>query len=180
MAGVGIALRDQAYEIADIPLLDLMNALGAPVGNNVAPQETGYSSTSPDLRNVFANERLDQIIHAVDDHAAAGLFFLFCPIATIEPSRKDLLRLGLGHRQGDASIRPDGIFAQPGAGARKPIHHQKHLAAFRRHFHAEARQTGVPVNRIFFEDGKIVDRRLGQANTRNRLLPLSATSTSNR
>ena len=70
MAGVGVALRNQAYEIADIPLLDLMNALGAPVGNDVAPQETGYSSTGPDLRNVFANERLDQIIHAVDDHAA--------------------------------------------------------------------------------------------------------------
>src|SRR6478735_8311387 len=75
MAGVGVALRNQAYEIADIPLLDLMNALGAPIGNDVAPQETGYSSTGPDLRNVFANERLDQIIHAVDDHAAAGLFF---------------------------------------------------------------------------------------------------------
>jgi hypothetical protein len=95
MAGVGVALRNQAYEIADIPLLDLMNALGAPVGNNVAPQQTGYSPTGPDLRNVFANERLDQIIHAVDDHAAAGLFFLFCRIAAIEPSRKDLLRWAL-------------------------------------------------------------------------------------
>src|SRR5579859_1698601 len=79
MAGVGVALRNQAYEIADIPLLDLMNALGAPIGSDVAPQETGYSSTGPDLRNVFANERLDQIIHAVDDHAAAGLLFLFWP-----------------------------------------------------------------------------------------------------
>ena len=40
MAGVGVALRNQTYEIADIPFLDLMDALGAPVGNNVAPQET--------------------------------------------------------------------------------------------------------------------------------------------
>src|SRR6185437_1655690 len=105
MAGVSVALRNQTYDIAYIPFLDLMNALGTPIGNNVAPQEAGYSSTGPDLRNVFANERLDQIIHAVDHHAAAGLFFLFCRIAAIEPSRKDLLRLGPGHRQGDPSIR---------------------------------------------------------------------------
>jgi hypothetical protein len=175
MAGMGVALRDQADEIAHIPLLDLMNALGAPVGNDVASQETRYSSTGPNLRNVFANERLDQIIDAVDDHAAAGLFFLFCRIAAIEPSRKDLLRLGLGHRQGDPSIRANRILTQPRAGARKPIHHQKDLAAFRRHLHAKARQAGIPVNRIFFEDGKIVDRRLGQANSRNRRLPRSAT-----
>ena len=171
MAGVGVALRNQTYEIAYIPFLDLMNALGTPIGNNVAPQEAGYSSTGPDLRNVFANERLDQIIHAVDHHAAAGLFFLFCRIAAIEPSRKDLLRLGPGHRQGDPSIRANRILTQPRAGAGKPIHHQKDLAILRRHLHAKARQAGIPVNRIFFEDGQIVDRRLGQANTRNRLLP---------
>ena len=94
MAGMGVALRNQAYEIADIPLLDLMNALGAPIGNDVAPQETGYSSTGPDLRNVFANERLDQIIHAVDDHAAAGLFFLFCRIAAIDAEPQRSFALG--------------------------------------------------------------------------------------
>ena len=55
---MGVALRDQADEIAHIPLLDLMDALGAPVGNDVASQETCYSSTRPDLRDVFANERL--------------------------------------------------------------------------------------------------------------------------
>ena len=31
MAGVGVALRDQTYEIAYIPFLDLVNALGAPI-----------------------------------------------------------------------------------------------------------------------------------------------------
>ena len=113
MAGVSVALRDQAYEIAHIPLLDLMDALGAPVGNNVAPQETCYSSIGPDLRDVFANEGLHQIIDAIDHQAAARLSLLLCRIAAIEPSGKDLLRLGLGHRQCDASIRPDRIFAQP-------------------------------------------------------------------
>ena len=58
MAGMGVALRDQADEIAHIPLLDLMDALGAPVGNDVASQETCYSSIGPDLRDVFANEGL--------------------------------------------------------------------------------------------------------------------------
>jgi len=32
---VGVALRDHAYEIAHIPFLDLMDALGAPIGNNI-------------------------------------------------------------------------------------------------------------------------------------------------
>ena len=58
MAGVGVALRNQAYEIADIPLLDLMNALGAPIRNDVAPQETGDPAVGSNLRDVFANERL--------------------------------------------------------------------------------------------------------------------------
>ena len=35
---------------------------------------------------------------------------------------------------------------------------------------AETGQPGVPVSRIFFEDGQIIDRRLGQANTGNGLL----------
>ena len=45
---MGVALGDQADEIAHIPLLDLMDALGAPVGNDVPPQETCYSSIGPD------------------------------------------------------------------------------------------------------------------------------------
>ena len=40
MAGMGVALCDQADEIAHIPLLDLMDALGAPIRNDVPPQET--------------------------------------------------------------------------------------------------------------------------------------------
>ena len=36
---MGVALCNQADEIAHIPLLDLMDALGAPVGNDVASQE---------------------------------------------------------------------------------------------------------------------------------------------
>ena len=113
MAGVGVALRNQAYQIADVPLLDLMNALGAPIGNDVPPQETGYSSTGSDFVDVFANERLHQIIDPIDHQAAARLLLLLCRIAAIEPSGKDLLRLSLSHRQCDASIRPDRIFAQP-------------------------------------------------------------------
>ena len=64
---MSVALRDQAYEIAHVPLLDLMNAFGAPIGNDVAPEKTGYSSTGPDLRDVLANERLHQIIDPIDD-----------------------------------------------------------------------------------------------------------------
>jgi hypothetical protein len=110
---VGVALRDQAYEIAYVPFLDLMNALGAPISNNVPPQETGYAAVGPDLRDVFTNECLHQVIDPIDDQAAARLLLLLCWIASVEPSRKDLLRLGLGHRQGDASIGPNRIFAEP-------------------------------------------------------------------
>jgi hypothetical protein len=72
---VGVALRDQAYEIAYVPFLDLMNALGAPIRNNVPPQETGYAAVGPDLRDVFTNECLHQVIDPIDDQAAARLLF---------------------------------------------------------------------------------------------------------
>ena len=71
MAGVLVALRDQAYEIVYVPFLDLMDTLGAPIGNNVPPQQTCYSAVGPDLRDVFTNERLQQVIDPIDDQAAA-------------------------------------------------------------------------------------------------------------
>src|SRR5262245_49905279 len=123
-----------------------------------------------------SNKRLHQVIDSINNQAPARLLLLLCWIASVEPSRKDLLRLGLSHRQGDASIGPNRVFAQPRTGAGEPIHHQKDLAAFWGHFQAEARQAGVPVDRIVFEDGQTVDRRLGQANTRNGPLLRSATS----
>ena len=69
MGRVAVALRGQADEIADIPLLDLMNALGAPIGNDVAPKKIRNSATRADLRDVFANEGLDQVINPIDDQA---------------------------------------------------------------------------------------------------------------
>ena len=113
MASVGIALSNQTDEIADVPLLDFMNALGAPIGNYIASQETGYSSTGSDFVDVFANERLHQLVDTIDHQAATRLLLLVCRVAAIEPGGEDLLRLGLGHRQCDASIRPNRIFAQP-------------------------------------------------------------------
>src|SRR5215831_8426089 len=117
MAGVGVTMRDQAYEIAHIPFLDLMDALAAPIRNDVPPQETCYAAVGSDLCDMFTNERLHQIIDPVDDQAPTRLLLLFCWIASVEPSGKDLLRLGLSHRQGDASIGPNRIFAQPRASA---------------------------------------------------------------
>ena len=78
---MGVALCDQADEIAHIPLLDLMDALGAPVGNDVPPQETCYSSIGPDLRDVFANERLHQIINSIDHEPAAMASLAMKPAA---------------------------------------------------------------------------------------------------
>jgi len=98
MGGVPVPLPDQADEITDIPLLDLMNALGTPVGNDVAPQEICNSASGPDIRNVFANKRLDQVINPIDNEPSARLYLLFRRIPPVEPSRKDLLRLRLGHR----------------------------------------------------------------------------------
>src|SRR5262249_13817917 len=139
MAGVGVTMRDQAYEIAHIPFLDLMDALAAPIRNDVPPQETCYAAVGSDLRDMFTDERFHQVIHPIDNQAAARLLLLLCWVASVEPSRQALLAWGLAHRRGAAPIGPNRIFAQPRTGARKPIHHQKDLAAFRRHFHAEAR-----------------------------------------
>ena len=110
MAGMSVALRDQGYEIAHIPLFDLVDALGAPIGNDVAPKQARYSSMRADLRHMFANERFHQIINPIDHHAAARLLLLLCRIAAIEP-RGNLLCVGLGHRQGEAAIKPNRIFA---------------------------------------------------------------------
>ena len=72
-----------------------MYALGAPIRNDVPPQETRYAAVGPDLRDVFTNERLHQVIDPIDDQAAARLLLLLCWIASVEPSRKDLLRWAL-------------------------------------------------------------------------------------
>ena len=63
---MGVALPDQADEIAHIPFLDLMDALRAPVSNHVTPQQIRYSPVGSDLRHVFSNEGLDQIVDAID------------------------------------------------------------------------------------------------------------------
>src|SRR5947208_16974074 len=104
---MGVGRCDQAGEIAHIPLLDLMDALGAPVGDDVASQETCNPATGPDLRDVFANERLHEVIDPIDDQAAARLPLLLCRIPSIATSGKDPLALGHALRQRDASAGPN-------------------------------------------------------------------------
>ncbi len=116
--------------------------------DDIAAKQVGYPSAGAELADVVLDERLHQVANPVYDQAASGLLLLLSRITTIEPSRKDLLRLGPGHRQSDPTIGADGIFAQSRAGAAKPVHHEKYLAASRRHLHAEAGKACVPVNRV--------------------------------
>jgi hypothetical protein len=62
---MAVALPDQADEIAYVSFLDFMDALRAPVSNHVAPQEIRDSPVGSDLRHVFSNEGLDQIVDAI-------------------------------------------------------------------------------------------------------------------
>ena len=116
---------------------------------------------------MILNKGFDQIVNPVDDQATSGLFLLLSRIAAIHPDRKDLLCLGAGQRQGNSAIRTNRVLAEPRASTAEPIHHEKNLAALRRHFHAEAWKTCVPVNRVLRRDRQAVDRGLSQADAGN-------------
>jgi hypothetical protein len=171
MAGMAIPLRNLAHQINDVPLLDVMDALGTPVRDEVPPQAVRQCSRCTNLWEAFPNKRLDQILDLIDYQPTPGLMPLFSWVPAIQPGGEDLLRLGTRHRQGDASVGTDGIFAQSWAGAAKPIHYDEDLAAPRRHLDAKARQSLIPVHCIPFGDGKSVNRRLGHMNARNGVVP---------
>ena len=80
--------------------------------DQVPPQPVQQCSRGTDLGKALANEGLDQILDLVDHQPAPGLLFLFSRVPPVQPSGKDFLRLGACHRQGDASVRTNGVFAQ--------------------------------------------------------------------
>jgi hypothetical protein len=130
---MSIALSDLADEIADIALLDFVDALCSPIRNNVPAEQARYSLAGSGLGNMISNEGLDQILELIDDKPAARLLLLFSGVSAIEPRGKDLLRLSPRHRQGDATVRADCVFAQPRSCACDPIHNQKDLPSLRGH-----------------------------------------------
>jgi len=58
---------------------------------------------------------------------------------------------------------------EPGTG--NPVHHQEHLPAFRRDFHAKARLSRIPIKSVLRQGWQAVDRGLGQTDTRNWTAP---------
>ena len=88
---------------------------------------------------MLVDEGLDQIVNPIDHQAAPRLLLFLGWISSIEPGRKDLLRLCASHRQGDSSIGTDGELPQSRSCAGQAIHYQKDLAALWRHLHAKAR-----------------------------------------
>ena len=119
---MSIPLRYDAYEVADISPLDFMDAFRPPMGDYVPTEKVGDLFAAADLSDMLPNKCLNEIVDPIDDQAAAGLLFLFGGIAAIKPRSKDLLRLCAGHWQCDATVRSNGVFTQPGPGARKAIH----------------------------------------------------------
>src|ERR1700683_5549702 len=151
-----ITLRDLSDKINHVTLLDLVNALCAPVRDDVTAEQVRYASCGPDLRHTFSDEGFDQVINPIDPQTTPGLLFLLSWVPSIKSRNENLLRLRPRHRQRDAPIRANRIFAQPRAGAGHAIHNQKDLSALGRHLHAKARQAGIPVKRIFRRDRQAV------------------------
>jgi hypothetical protein len=98
---------------------------------------------------MLADEELDQIINAID-HEAAALQLLFrrriSPLGSCcenPQSRRTSLM------QGDATIRPERVFAQPGSRSSGPIEHDEHFAPLGRDLDAETRAASIPIDNIF-------------------------------
>jgi hypothetical protein len=127
------------------------------VRDEITAEQIRYSFTRGNLGNMMLNKGFDQIVDPVDDQATPRLFLLFGRVATINPSREDLLCLGASHGQGDSAIRTNRVFAETRPSAAEPVHHKKDFAALGRHFHAEAGKTRVPVNRVLRQDRQTVD-----------------------
>lgn len=68
---MSIPVSDLADKIADVPLLDFINALCSPIGNDVAAKQARYSLVGADLSDMVLNEGLDQIINPIDDEPAS-------------------------------------------------------------------------------------------------------------
>lgn len=81
---MGISLCDPADKIADIPLLDFMDALCPPIGNDVPAEQVRYALAGAGLRNMISNECLDQIFNLVDDEFSARVLLLLGRVSPIE------------------------------------------------------------------------------------------------
>ncbi len=62
---MGIPLGNEANQVDDVPLLDLMNAFRALMRDNVTMQQVRYSSAGADLGDVLSNMGLDQVVNPV-------------------------------------------------------------------------------------------------------------------
>ena len=93
-----------------------------------------------------------QIVNPIDHHAAPRLLLFLGRVSSIQLGCKNPLRLCPCHRQSDLAVWTDGVFAQARTGTTEPVHHDKDLAAPRRHLDAKTRQRLVPVHRIPFGD----------------------------
>jgi hypothetical protein len=81
------------------------------------------------LGNVLLAKALDKIVNPIDYHVAPLLLLFLGWVSSIEPGRKNPLRLRPCHRQRDIPVGTDVRFAQPGARPGKAIHHHRLIAA---------------------------------------------------
>jgi hypothetical protein len=119
---------------------------------------------------MLANVSFDQVVDAIYDQAASRLLLLFSRISPIKPGSKDLLGLCARHRQGNATVWADGIFAQSRTGAGDAVHHNEYLPALWRDLHAKPRQACVPMDGVPRLDRQVIDDGFRQTGTGNRRL----------
>lgn len=91
---MGIPVRYLGDQVDNVPFLDLVDALGPPMGDDVTAQQIRYAPCGAGVRYPFLNERLDQVIDSVDDQTTPRLLLLLGRVSTVEP-RLTPLRSGL-------------------------------------------------------------------------------------
>jgi len=109
---MAIPLRDLADQINDIALLDVMDALGTPVRDDVPPQSVRQRSRGTDLGEALSNEGLDQILDLIDHQSAPGLLPLFSWIPPIQSGGEDPFGVTLTPKPGNALSQYTASFSE--------------------------------------------------------------------
>jgi len=94
-----------------------VNATRSPFGEYLAAKHARDLPFGTLGGKMFVDKQLDQIVHAVDDESTAGLLLLGCRIFALCAGGEYLERGYASLVQGNATVRPDRVFAQTRSGA---------------------------------------------------------------
>src|SRR5262245_49616169 len=121
---------------------------------------------------MLSDKTLYQIVHAVSNKSMASLLLLGSRIFTFCSSSKYLQRRYASLMQRDATIRPNRVFAQTGAGPSGAIERDEDLASLWGDLDAETWTATIPVNDVPCRRRQLIDCAFRQLHSRHRAFRL--------